>query len=828
MESTGGSSSFFFWLVCWGGLSAVRWKSDMAVSVRSFSSFVPRTLRRRYHEFALIARDPVLMLSLLYCGLFLFIFVVFPLFRGTANGFVDKETGALSLKYFARYFDSYYGPYNRWVFMNTLEMGLLTALGGTVLGFIFAYTMVRCTIPFKRLIHLLALVPTVSPPFAIALSTILLFGRNGLITHKLLGIDFRPGMNTIYGMDGLVFVQVITFFSVAYLIIRAMLERLDPSMEEAAHSLGAGKFHIFRTVTLPLLIPGLAGSFLLLFVESLADLGNPLFISGNTIVLSAQIFLAVVGEYDYQKASALAFVLLLPTLIVFLVQRYYVTRRSYVSVTGKPTGGRIVVKEAWIRWPFIITTYLTCLLIIVLYLAIIWGSFSAAWGVDYTPTLKWWNHTLTRGIESILDTTFLSVVATPLAGLTGMIIAFLVVRKMFSGKEALDFVSNLGGAVPGTILGIGFVLAFNVAPGGIAIILYVVLALFVARTSLKVAWEQWAALIVGTALGLALAQLYTWKGGLFAMQVIGGTYVAWGLWFVFKRMALQIIEARRSGRAPVARFWFDLLRRQELAGWLLVLMGLYLFSADWINYIVRPLADLTRQMGRGFWSNALYQVPDHIKVLFQAPTPILAIFYAIASVLAVGQERGIWRMLLTALMVALIGAMCLMGNPLGCLGLTGAAGKCEIGSPLALAGTAYIIIAAFIVRSLPASVRAGVAALQQIDPSIEEASAILGADAQYTFRKVTLPLILPALLAGLIFSFTRHMTSLSAIIFLVSARWRIITASILSEWEQGGVSVAAAYSSLIIFVVLVAIGLLYLVTNRLLRGRGSVDLTLGA
>jgi len=121
-----------------------------------------------------------------------------------------------------------------------------------------------------------------------------------------------------------------------------------------------------------------------------------------------------------------------------------------------------------------------------------------------------------------------------------------------------------------------------------------------------------------------------------------------------------------------------------------------------------------------------------------------------------------------------------------------------------------------------------VAALQQIDPSIEEASNILGADAAYTFRRVTLPLILPALLAGLIFSFTRHMTSLSAIIFLVNARWRIVTASILSEWEQGGVSIAAAYSTTIIVLVLIAIGLLYFIVNKMLGGRGEVDLSRGA
>lgn len=748
------------------------------------------SLQRRYREFALIARDPILMMGLLFCGLFLFIFVVYPLFRATANGFVDAAVSGpwytrLSLKYFVRYFDAYYGPYSRWVFWNTLKMGLLTATGGTILGFIFAYTMVRCNAPGRRFIHLLALVPTVSPPFALALSTILLFGRNGLISRKLLGMNFGPGINDVYGLDGLVFVQVITFFSVAYLIVRAMLERLDPSMEEAAHSLGAGKLHIFRTVTLPLLIPGIAGSFLLLFVESLADLGNPLFISGNFTVLSAQIFLAVAGEYDFQKASALSFVLLLPTLIVFLVQRYYVTRRSYVSVTGKPTGGHITVREPWIRWPFIVITYATCFLVIVLYATIIYGSFATAWGSDFAPTLYHWRLMVTRGVESILDTTFLSAFATPIAGLTGMVIAFLVVRKKFSGKDTVDFVSNLGGAVPGTILGIGFVLAFSTPPVIVAGILYALLAFYLARTGLHVRRQQWLALIVGSAAGIGLALLNDLLGPVGLYYVIGGAYLVLGL-----------------------LAW--LLRRGRGIGWMLIGMGLYLLSYDLVELVAQPIAQLSRSIPRGFWSNAIFQVSDHIKVFFQTPTPLLAIVYTFMSLLALGKVKGWPRVALTTLLVALIATLCFMGKP------------------LALVGTPFIIIAAFVVRSIPASVRAGVAALQQIDPSIEEASAMLGGDAQYTFRKVTLPLIVPALLAGLIFSFTRHMTSLSAIIFLVSARWRIVTASILSEWEQGGVAIAAGYSTVIIFVVFIAIGVLYFMTNKLLSGRGDVDLTLGA
>ena len=124
--------------------------------------------------------------------------------------------------------------------------------------------------------------------------------------------------------------------------------------------------------------------------------------------------------------------------------------------------------------------------------------------------------------------------------------------------------------------------------------------------------------------------------------------------------------------------------------------------------------------------------------------------------------------------------------------------------------------------------RAGVAALQQIDPSIEEASTNLGADTSDTFRRVILPLILPAFMAGLICSFVRHMTSLSAIIFLTNPRWRILTALILSAVEQGGMSVAAAYSVLLIAIVFGAIGVMYAVVGRSLRGDEQLDMALGA
>lgn len=732
----------------------------------------------------MIAGDPVLFMSLLFSGLFLFIFVFYPLFRATVNGFVN-QAGQIDLTYFARYFDSYYGPLSRKIFGDTLTMGLLTATLGTMLGFVFAYAMVRCKIPGSKFVHLMALVPTVSPPFAIALSTILLFGRNGLISRQLLGLEFRLGANDIYGMDGLVLVQVITFFSVSYLILRAMLERLNPALEEAAESMRASRFHIFRTVTLPLLVPGIAGAFLLLFVESLADLGNPLFISGNVTVLSAQIYLAVIGEYDYQKASALSLVLLLPTLIVFLVQRYYVNRRSYISVTGKPVGGQLMEKDPIIRWGFNIVVYIVCAFIILLYATIIYGSFSTAWGVDFTPTLRWWEHTVTRGVEAILDTTFLSVLATPVAALTGMVIAFLVVRKKFSGKEVLDFGSNMGGAVPGTILGIGFVLAFSTPPKIVVAIMFGLLALFFARFVYKARRKQILVFVLGSAIGIGLSFL----DGPLALEglyyLLGGIYIAAG-----------------------AFTWF--VNKQPKNGKIFMALGVYLFMYDLVYYLAQPLAAFSRTLERGFWSNAIFQFSDYLKVLFQITPALMAVILTFVGVLILASVKEKGKLPLA----------------IACLAIPAALTFTDL--PLALTGTPFIILAAFAVRSLPASVRAGVAALQQIDPSLEEASNSLGADSQYTFRKVTLPLILPALLAGLIFSFTRHMTSLSAIIFLVSARWRIVTASILSEWEQGWVSIAAAYSTVIIVFVLLAIGLLYLITNKVLKGRGHIDINLGA
>ena len=246
------------------------------------------------------------------------------------------------------------------------------------------------------------------------------------------------------------------------------------------------------------------------------------------------------------------------------------------------------------------------------------------------------------------------------------------------------------------------------------------------------------------------------------------------------------------------------------SGWLLAGPGIYLLLGLLEPLLTAPLATFGRTLG-GDTAKLLVSLADMIGVFFRVPAAFVGFTALAFGALALQHSRVSGRMRLIAGAVVLGLAFALIFN----------------GEPLALVGTPYIVIVAYAVRSLPASVRAGMAALQQIDPAIEEASINLGADAQTTFRKVTVPLIRPALLAGLVFAFARHMTSLSAIIFLTTPKWPILTVWILSEVEQGGLSTAAAYSVILIAIVLSAIMLMYALIGRQARALGGADVSVG-
>ncbi len=503
-------------------------------------------------------------------------------------------------------------PVIRGTIKNTVWLGISVGFFGTLVGFILAYIQVRVEFRGKKILHILALVPLVSPPFAFATAVIVLFGRSGIISHDLLG---KTPM--LYGYPGLVIVLSASYFPVAYLNLVGMMRSLDPAIDEAASSLGASKFRIFRTVTLPLLIPGITSSFLLLFVEAIADLANPLVIGGDYMVLSSRAYIAINGEYDVSAGAAYSALLLLPALLVFIVQRYWSQKKSVVSVTGKPSGQIAPIKSKVAKAPLLIFGWSVAAFIVMIYLAVILGAFIKILGVNNTFTLDHYRY-IFSGIanDALKSTVIMASIATPLAGFMGMVMAWLIIRKLKRGADALDFLGMLGIAVPGTVLGIGYAVTFNepLKIGGITII----------------------------------------------PQLAGGG---------------------------------------------------------------------------------------------------------------------------------------------------------------AILGGAIAIMMVYTIRSSPAGQRSGIAALQQIDPSLDEASASLGASGSRTFRKVSLPLIKGAFLTGLMFAFARSMTTLSPVLFIATPETPILTQKILAESDSGRYGPAFALCTLLIVIVLSVMGII----NAAVRGRGSTE-----
>lgn len=498
---------------------------------------------------------------------------------------------------------------NRTTVLNTLVLGVVVGAVGTLVGFLLAYVQVRVRFRGKRLFHLICLLPVVSPPFAVATAAITLFGRNGIISTQVLGQHWN-----IYGLNGLTLVLVLSFFPVAYMNLVGMLRSLDPAMEEAAASLGASRWTVFRTVTLPMLVPGLGASFLLLFTEAIADLANPLVIGGDFTVLASRAYIAITGEYNTAAGAAYSLVLLVPSLLVFLVQRYWSGRASTVTVTGKPAGSFKLLRGS-ARVPLLAVSGVILALVVAVYAAVVVGGFVEILGVNNAFTMRHFDYVLSGiGNDAIVDTTILALLATPVAGLLGMLVAWLVVVRMRRGAGIVDFLGMLGLAVPGTVIGIGYLVTFN---------------------------------------------------------------------------------------KPVA-----------------------MFGAN----IIPPLA------GGG-----------------------------------------------------------------------------------AVMGGALAIVMVYTARSMPAGQRSGIASLHQIDKAIDEASTSLGASGAQTFRRVTLPLIRPAFLTGLVYAFARSMTTLSPIIFITTPHTKIMTSQILAEVDAGRFGNAFAFCTILIVIVMTVIGGL----NLLMRGRAG-------
>jgi iron(III) transport system permease protein len=404
--------------------------------------------------------DPIMVTTIVLLITFLTLFILYPLAILLVDSFVGDGTFGLSV--FKRIFQM---PDFTRAITNTLKVGFVVGILSTAIGLLFAYVevYVKMNKGVGGLFKLVSMLPVVSPPFVLSLSMIMLFGKSGLITRFLLGIYD----NNVYGYWGIVIVQTLTFFPVCYMMMKGLLKNIDPSLEEASRDMGATRWKVFRDVTLPLLLPGLGNAFLVTFIESIADFANPMLIGGSYDTLATTIYLQITGAYDKAGAAAMAVVLLLITLAMFAVQKYYLEKKTAATLTGKASRARMMIEDKSVKIPLTIFCTISAIFVIMMYICVPIGALFPTWGYKFTPlTFKWFEQVFTkyRGLEAFRDSFVLSLIAAPITALLSMIISYLVVKRKFKAKGFIEAVSMLAMAVPGTVLGVGYIRGFS---GGI-------------------------------------------------------------------------------------------------------------------------------------------------------------------------------------------------------------------------------------------------------------------------------------------------------------------------------------------------------------------------
>ena len=401
--------------------------------------------------------DPVMVTTIVVLIAFLTLFILYPLAILLVDSIYGKETG-LTLSVFQRVFAM---KNFRRAISNTLKVGLTVGILSTVIGLLFAYVEVYVKVRTKfmgGLFQVVSMLPVVSPPFVLSLSMIMLFGKAGIITRFLLHIYD----NSVYGFGGITVVQTLTFFPVCYMMLKGLLKNIDPSLEEAARDMGASRFKVFTSVTLPLILPGLGNAFLVTFIESIADFANPMIIGGSYDTLATTIYLQITGAYDKQGAAAMAVVLLSITLLMYLVQKYVLEKKTAATLTGKASRARMLIEDRSVTLPLTVLCSMIALFVIMMYICVPFGALFKTWGYDFHLTTKWFVQVFKKykGLKAFKDSFLLSLAAAPITALLSMIISYLVVKRDFKAKGFIEFVSMLAMAVPGTVLGIGYIRGF--------------------------------------------------------------------------------------------------------------------------------------------------------------------------------------------------------------------------------------------------------------------------------------------------------------------------------------------------------------------------------
>ena len=404
---------------------------------------------------------------------FLIFFLLYPVYDICKLSFYKE--GVLTLKNYASYFSN---PRMFRSLTNSVYVSVVTMIITTVLAFFFAYGLTRTTIPGKGLFYTISTFPLIAPSIIQGLALILLFGRNGLVTRYVLHTDWN-----IYGATGIIAAECLYCFPNALFILYTTLSAVDTRLDEAAQSLGASALKTFYKVTLPSAKYGIASAAALSFNLTITDFGVPVVIGGNYSVLATEIYQQVIGMQRFDLGATISVILLIPSVAAFLLN-YYLTKKSYALISGQARPF-LQPSRPLKKWAFSIYCWIPCIFILIVFITVFLGSFVKTWPYDFSLTLrhfnfpslggsaplwtKFWASVLTGEWQSIIAYKYAPIwnsllvsilVAIGGASLT-LLAGYIVEKKRPRGDQVLYTLSVLPAAIPGTVMGLGYILAFN-------------------------------------------------------------------------------------------------------------------------------------------------------------------------------------------------------------------------------------------------------------------------------------------------------------------------------------------------------------------------------
>ncbi|MBU1151084.1 MAG: iron ABC transporter permease [Proteobacteria bacterium] len=403
------------------------------------------------------------MIHILAAFLFLLLafFLLYPIIAVLIKSL--RGPSGFTLEYYRAFFSKNY--YYQSLY-NTLLLGAINTAVCLVIGFCLAYMTTRGPWILRKPLKIISLVPLIAPPYLFALSLIILFGRNGIVT-RMFDLHWE-----LYGFGGVVISQTLAFIPLAFIMIESTLMSLNPNLEESAYDMGASEATILRTITIPLLAPGLLKAALLVFVMTIAEFGNAAILGGRTPFLAPDTYTMITGESDFNMGSVLSVILIAPCIIIFLIHNYLLEGKTFTTIGGKPVASEPRKITPLIKVPFVIITTAAAGAILVCFAVVFAASFSKILGVtDGFVLSNYMDFTSNRAIYNSIRVSF---VAAVIGAIIGVLLAYVIVRGKFFGRTFIEMVSLSGFALPGTVLGIGYLLAFSAPPlkltGGIMIL----------------------------------------------------------------------------------------------------------------------------------------------------------------------------------------------------------------------------------------------------------------------------------------------------------------------------------------------------------------------